>query len=337
MKVSCFKEQGGTLQLEERARPVPGPGELLLRVHACGICHGDVSLRYGAFPFARFPIVPGHEIAGVVEQIGEGVEGFRLGDHVGLSVLFNSCGQCGACKAGAENLCPTWTWTGMMVDGGYAEYVIAKAAYVAPLPPGLAFSHAAPLMCAGVTVYAGLRLARCRPGDRVAVIALGGLGHLGVLYARALGARVAVVSSTKSKEREALELGAERFIHMNSGEAASALQRWEGGADIILATAPNVESINAALAGLAPEGRAVVLGVGPGKIEVDPVALVMGQRQLMGSPAGSRRELRETLELAAKHSIRPRIETYPLERAAEAFAAVESGKFAGRIVLVNEA
>jgi D-arabinose 1-dehydrogenase-like Zn-dependent alcohol dehydrogenase len=198
----------------------------------------------------------------------------------------------------------------------------------------LSYIEAAPLMCAGVTVYSGLRHSGYHRGDRVAVIALGGLGHLGVLYAKAMGARVAVLSSTKAKEQEARSLGAELFIDLGKDDAARKLQEWDGGANVILATAPNVESVSNCFAGLAPDGTTVVLGVGPGRIEIDPVPLTMGRRRLLGSPAGSRKELVETLSFAAKHGIRPRVKEFPLERAAEAFEAVNTGKPAHRVVLV---
>jgi D-arabinose 1-dehydrogenase-like Zn-dependent alcohol dehydrogenase len=222
----------------------------------------------------------------------------------------------------------------MMVNGGYAEFVIAKAAYVTSLPSELGFAEAAPLMCAGITVYSGLKHSGYRKGDRVAVIALGGLGHLGVLYARAMGARIAVLSSTAEKEQEARGLGAELFINLKTGDAAQALQQWDGGANVILATAPNVESVSETFPGLAVDGTMVVLGVGPGQIQIDPVVMVMGRRRILGSPAGSRQELKETLRFAAEHGIRPRIKTFPLSRVADAFKAVHSGKLACRAVLV---
>jgi alcohol dehydrogenase len=334
MKAICIREAKGNLALEDRSKRSPSSGELLIRVRACGICHGDLMMQKGAFPFVRFPIIPGHEIAGEVEEAGENANGFKRGDRVGLSVLFSSCGCCEYCVNGSENLCSSWVWTGMMVDGGYAEFVIAKAAYVAPLPKQMSYIEAAPLMCAGVTVYSGLKHSGYRPGDRVAVIALGGLGHLGVLYAKAMGARVAVLSTSKAKEQEARSLGAELFIDLGHEDPALRLQEWGGGANVILATAPNVESVSKSFAGLAPDGTMVVLGVGPGHIETDPVTLTMGRRRLLGSPAGSRKELRETLNFAAEHGIRPRVEAFPLERAADAFQAVNSSQPAHRVVLV---
>lgn len=336
MKAVCIREPNGDLQIENRPRPSPGAGELLIRVRACGICHGDLMVQQGAFPFVQYPIVPGHEIAGSVEEIGSGVTGFKLGDRVGLSVLFSCCQSCPQCKQGAENLCPNWVWTGMMVNGGYAEFVIAKASYVTSLPPQLEYAEAAPLMCAGLTVYSGLKHSGYRKGDRVAVIALGGLGHLGVLYARAMGARVAVLSSTAEKEQEACRLGAELFINLKTGDAVRALQEWDGGANVILATAPNVESVSDTFPGLAADGTTVVLGVGVGRIQIDPVTMVIGRRHISGSPAGSRQELKETIRFAAEHDIRPHIKTFPLSRAAEAFEAVRNKQLPCRVVLVND-
>ena len=337
MKAVCLREPNGKLETEERPRHSPRSGELLLRVRACGICHGDIMMRLGAFPFVRFPIVPGHEIAGVVEEVGDGVKAWKPGARAGLSVLYASCGTCAQCARGAENLCPVWEWTGMMHDGGYAEFVIARADYVVALPDQLTDVEIAPLMCAGVTVYSGLIHAGVRAGQRVAVIGLGGLGHLAVLYARAIGARVAVLSTHEGKEAEAKQLGAERFIVSSTGNPAAALQEWDGGANIIVATAPTVESVSMTFGGLAADGTMLVLGVGPGRIEIDPTEMVMGRRRMMGSPAGSRSELRQTLQIAAEHGIRPRVKTFPLTQVADAFAAVERGDIAGRAVLIPAA
>lgn len=227
-------------------------------------------------------------------------------------------------------------FTGVTRDGGYAEFVVADADYVAPLPDTLSFADAAPLMCAGLTVYSALRRSGFRPGERVAVIGLGGLGHLGVLYARAMGGRVAVLSSTTEKEAEARELGAEIFIPTRTRAAAEALQAWEGGANLILATAPSVESVNSVFPGLAANGTLVVLGVGPGEVSLNPVSLIMGRRHVMGSPAGSRKELHEVLQFAASKGLRPRLTPFPLAGAAEALGKMHANQLRGRAVLVLE-
>ncbi|HKV27434.1 MAG TPA: alcohol dehydrogenase catalytic domain-containing protein, partial [Candidatus Acidoferrales bacterium] len=322
------------LVLEERARPNPANDEILIRTKACGVCHGDLMAQAGAFPFVNFPIVLGHEITGIVEAVGAEVSSWRKGDRVGLSALFSTCGKCRHCASGNENLCPGWVWTGVMKDGGYQEYLCAKANYAVRIPDVLDFAEAAPLLCAGVTVYSGLVHGGFAAGKKVAVIGTGGLGNLGVLLARAMGGRIAIISTNPQKKQEADELGAELFIDTTQKSTGEALQQWDGGADLVLATAPSVESVNQAFGGLAPDGTMVVLGVGPGSIEVNPIELVMGRRRVLGSPAGSLKELRECMGLAAKHGIRPKIRKRPLEAAGEALQEMCAGHMNGRAVLV---
>jgi D-arabinose 1-dehydrogenase-like Zn-dependent alcohol dehydrogenase len=334
MKAVVMKEQGGEVAFEERDRPAPGPGQVLIQVYACGVCHSDLSLLEGAFPFAQFPIVPGHEVAGVVEEVGEGVEWPQVGARVGMPWLYSSCGICEQCIRGEEILCPWGQITGVTQDGGYAEFMLAPAAYVAPIPDALDFAEAAPLMCAGLTVYNGLRNAGFQPGDRVAVIGLGGLGHLGVLYARAMGGRVAVLSSSPDKEEEARELGAERFIVSNEEDSIpKALQDWEGGANIVLATAPAAEPMIEALSGLAPGGTLAVVGLAPEEIPVDPAALITSRLRLIGSPSGSRKDIRDALQFSATHDVRPRITRRPLEEAGEVLNEMHEGRLRNRVVL----
>ena len=336
MRAIVFTKPGAPATAETLPRPVPGADEILIRVRACGICHGDLMAQQGAFPFARYPLVPGHEVAGVVEEIGTGVKWPEPGMRVGLSVLYSTCGRCKHCLAGSENLCPGLEWTGVMHNGGYAEYVTAKAEYVVPLPESLSFVEAAPLMCAGLTVYSGLVRGGFAPGNRVAVIGLGGLGNLGVLFARAMGGRVAVVSRDAGKEAEARDSGAEFFVDAQRDRVSDKLRAWEGGADIILASAPSVESATEAFGGLAPDGTLVILGVGPGSIQINPMELVMGRRRLIGSPAGSRKELRDCVDFAAHHGIRPKVRTLPLEDAGKALSAMQDGHMFGRTVLVMD-
>jgi alcohol dehydrogenase, propanol-preferring len=337
MRAAVVKAPQGELGFEDRKRPTPGPGEVLLRVRACGVCHGDLLLQQGAFPFARFPVVPGHEVAGEIEELGERVTWLKHGMRVGLSALYSACGHCKRCLRGDEILCAEgWEFTGVTKDGGYQEFMIASAAYVAPLPDALDFSDAAPLMCAGLTVYSGLRHAGFTPGHKVAVIGLGGLGHLAVLYAKVMGGRVAVLSTTAEKEGEARELGAERFINTKATSAGDELRAWDGGADIILATGSSFDSMTAAFPGLETDGTMVVLGVGPGSLAFDPLQLIMGRRRVMGSPAGSRRELRETLDLAATHGIRPRTTRFPLRSAGDVLTRMHAGNIRGRAVLMMD-
>lgn len=201
MRAIVFSKPGAPATAETRPRPAPGAGEILIRVRACGICHGDLMAQQGAFPFAKYPVVPGHEVAGVVEEIGTGVKWPEPGMRVGLSALYSTCGRCKHCLGGSENLCPGWEWTGVMHDGGYAEYVLANAEYVVPLPESLSFVEAAPLMCAGLTIYSGLVRGGFAPGDRVAVIGLGGLGNLGVLFARAMVGALLWSHEARAKKR----------------------------------------------------------------------------------------------------------------------------------------
>jgi propanol-preferring alcohol dehydrogenase len=337
MRAAVIKNPKSKLEMEERKRPSPGPGELLIRVRACGVCHGDLMVQEGRFPFGRYPVVPGHEVAGEVAEVGEGVQWLKLGARVGVSALYSACGHCTKCLGGDDVLCAQgWEFTGVTKDGGYQEFMLAPAAYVAPLPDTLDFAEAAPLMCAGLTVYSGLRHAGFLPGHKVAVLGLGGLGHLGVQYVKAMGGRVAVLSTSPEKEAEARELGAERFINTKAQASSEALSAWEGGADIILATASSLDAMTAAFPGLASDGTMVVLGVGPGTLALDPLQLIRGRRRVMGSPAGSRKDLRETLDFAANHAIRPRIKRFPLERASEALDRMHQGALRGRAVLIMD-
>src|SRR5215467_14145995 len=334
MRAAVLKEPKGQLQIQERAVPTPGQGEVLIRVHASGICHGDLMLRNGGFPFVRLPIVPGHEVAGVIENLGPGVNYPPPGTRVGILWLFSSCGHCESCIVGDEVLCANGQYVGMTRDGGYQEFMLARADNVLPLPDAFSFADAAPLMCAGLTVYAGLVYAGFKPGDKVAVVGLGGLGEMGIQFARAMGGRVAVVSSTKQKEGRARELGAEKFVHEGTEEIDEALRSWDGGADIVLQVAPAPTSANAALRGLAREGTFVLLA--PVPITLDSFALVLLRQRIMGSSSGSRKELRDTLDLAAAHGIRPHARRFPLSKASDALEELENARPAGRVVLVME-
>jgi len=332
VRAAVLTEPKTDLKLEERDRPEPGPGEVLIRVRACGICHSDVALQEGYYDFASFPRVPGHEITGTIEAVGDGVEWPATGAPVGLPWLFSSCGHCRQCIRGNEILCPENRFTGVNVDGGYQEYMLAPANFVQPLPEGLEFASAAPIMCAGITVYNGLRLSGMQPGDRVAVIGLGGLGYLGVQYAQAMGARVAVVSTSPAKEEKAKQLGAELFV-AGGPSAAAALAAWDGGADVILATPPALAPVNETFNGLAPDGTMVVLGVGAGDVQVAPLDLIMPRRRIIGLPSGSRHEMRDALEFAARHGITSEYTPYPLEEANEALAATRENRVPSRAVL----
>ena len=336
MKSAVVQKPNSGIVIEERPIPQPKTGEVLIKVHACGVCHSDLMVLLGHFPFATYPRVPGHEMAGVVEKVGEGVTWPKVGDRVGMPWLFSACGRCDLCVRGDEVMCPFGTVTGVNQDGGFQQYMIAPANFVAPIPDALGFAEAAPLMCAGLTVFNGLRNANYSPGQKVAVIGMGGLGHLGVLYAKAMGARVAVISGSPDKEEEARELGAEYFINSKAQKVADALRAWDGGADIILATAPSSEASTEAAPGLAPDGTLVALGVGPGNIQVSPMDLVGGRRRVMGSPSGGRNDIRATLSFSAHNHVVPRITKFPLEDAGKVLDLMHSGKLRNRGVLVME-
>ena len=336
MRSAVIDRAGAGVKVVERERPKPGPDDALVRVRACGVCHGDLMVREGHFPFARYPIVPGHEIAGTVEAVGDRVKNLKAGARVGLSALFSSCGECPPCRAGDEFLCGRLEFAGVTKDGGFQEAMIAPAAYLAPLPAALDFADAAPLMCAGLTVFSGMRHAGHEPGSKVAVIGLGGLGHMAVLFAKAMGSRVAVVSTSAAKETQARELGAERFVAARGALAGEALAAWDGGADLVIATSPDAETMSAAVSGLAGDGTMLILGAPGAPLVVPAVALIMGRRRIMGSPAGSRKDLADTLAFAAEHGIRPRTRRVPLDRLDAALTEMGSGHMDGRTVVVME-
>ena len=336
MKAMVVKAAQAPITLEERPKPKAGPGQVVIKVKACGVCHSDMAMQQGVFPFGKFPIVLGHEVAGVVDEVGPGVTWPKVGGSVGMPWLYDSCGHCDLCVRGDEIMCPEMTITGVNRDGGYQEYMLAPAAYVAPIPEGLDFAEAAPLMCAGLTVFNGIRVAGYKPGAKVAVMGLGGLGSLAVQYAKSLGARVAVLSTSPEKVKEAEKLGAEKFINTKKEDVVQALRAWDGGADIIVATAPNPEPMTQAFPGLAADGTLVVLGVGPGMITTSPMDLVGQRRKLMGSPSGSRHDLRDTLKFSLHNDVKPQIVKMKLEDAPKAHELMHGGKLVGRAVLIME-
>jgi propanol-preferring alcohol dehydrogenase len=334
MKAVVVQKPNTPIIIEERPIPQPKAGEVLIKVHACGVCHSDLMVLEGYMPLATFPRVLGHEVAGVVERVGDGVIWPKVGDRVGMPWLFSACGHCDQCVRGAEIVCPLATITGVTQDGGYQEYMIAPALYVAPIPGELDFADAGPLMCAGLTVFNGMRQAGFQPGQKVAVIGLGGLGHLAVLYAKAMGGRVAVISNSPDKQDEAKELGAEYFVNTKAQKTGDALRAWDGGADIILATAPSSEAATDAVPGLAPDGTLVILGVGAGNVSIAPYDMIGPRRRVMGSPSGGRSDLRATLNFSAHNKVLPRITKFALEDAGKVLDLMHSGKLRGRGVLV---
>lgn len=337
MKAVIVKQAKATPVVMDVAKPTIGPREVLIRVKACGVCHSDLHLANGDWDWdiIKFPLVLGHEVTGVVEEIGTEVEHVHPGANVGMPWLYASCGQCRECLRGEEIMCATLQGTGVTVPGGYAEYLKAPADFVTMVPEPFSFVDAAPLFCAGITSFSGLRNANTKSGQRVAVFGIGGLGHLGVLYAHAMGCEVIAISRKDEKLALAERLGAHRLINSEKEELGEALQAL-GGADVILAPTIATEQMGKAVEGLAPDGTLMVLGAAPGSFRVHPDVVISGRRKIIGSPAGSRKDLRDCLEFSARHGIRPMVETYPLEKTAEVFRRIEEDRVRFRAVLTPD-
>lgn len=322
--------------LEMRDVPVPSPdhGQVLLKVRACGICHSDLNLFNGVFPHARFPTVPGHEIVAEVVDLGPGVDWPEVGVRVGLPYLFSGCNHCEVCTRGDEILCPNLQITGITVKGGYQEYMLAPAEYVSRLPERFEDLQAAPLMCAGVTSFNGLRRAGAEAGDRVAIIGSGSVGHLSARFAEAMGARVCVVVENRAKESEVPEGVAEHVIAGDEvDDLGAALSEW-GGADVIINAAPTTTVANAAFTGLRPDGTLMLLGYSHAEpVQVKPLGMLIHRTRIMGMPSGSRQDLRDTLEFAASHDIVPEVRPIALEEAEEVWRRMETGTTEGYSVI----
>ncbi|NDU73715.1 alcohol dehydrogenase catalytic domain-containing protein [Actinomadura sp. DSM 109109] len=334
MRSAVLTAPGGPLQIVETEEPAPGPGEILVRVTACGMCFSEVNHLRNHYPFGTFPTVPGHEISGVVAALGEGVAWPEVGTPVGAAWLYGSCGHCDECVRGDQILCtgaPRQV-TGVNRDGGYAEYFVGRAGFVTPLPDGLDPVAGAPLMCAGITAFNGLRRAGAVAGSKVAVLGTGGVGTMAQRFAAAMGARVAVVSRSRRAEKEALDLGAELFVATAESDPAEALRAW-GGADLVVNTAPDTATGVAAFGGLRPDGTLLYLGVGAENVSVSPMALVSGRQRVMGVPSGSPHDLRDTLAFAVAHGIVPKVTPVGLDEAPGVLAAMDEGTHRGRAVI----
>jgi len=285
---------------------------------------------------SKYPFVPGHEVTGTVSALGEQAKGLKTGQRVGLGWWSQSCLSCHECLSGDHHLCSSVQGTIVGRHGAFADRVRAQWTWVRPIPDGLDMATTGPLLCGGVTVFTPLLINNVRSTARVGIIGVGGLGHMGVLLARAMGGRAAVLSTSADKQDEARALGAERFINLKTESPSEALRAWEGGADIILATPPAAEPMMAAFPGLALNGTMVVLGAPPDSIAVNPMELIMGRRRLMGSPAGSRKDLRDVLHLASTHGLHPRVTTMPLDDAERALKKMHQKSIHGRAVLVMD-
>jgi len=319
MTAAVVRRAGEPLALEERPVPEPGPGQIRIRVEACGMCAGDLHLQQGHLDFARLPVVPGHEVVGRVDAVAPDVSAWAAGDRVGVPWIWSTCGLCDACVAGDDPGCAQRQVCGVTVDGGYAPYLVVPAAFATRVSDELSAVEAAPLFCAGLSVYAGLQAAGVTAGMTVAVHGIGGLGHLALQYAGALDAKVVAITRGADKHDLARELGALEVIDALETDPAAAL-RDLGGADVVLTTAPSGAAMGPLLGGLKARGALVVVGASTESFPVVPMALLAGRLRVIGSAAGSRRQLREALDLAVRHAIRPVVETCRLN---EAPAALE--------------
>jgi len=312
MKVAVIVKPKEPFMFQEKPVPEAGPGQIRIKVSACGVCHGDYHIWEGLLHFAKFPLVPGHEVAGIVDQVGQGVNNWKIGDRAGMSWTYSTCGHCDACTGGDEQGCPEQIATGVNTDGGYAPYMIAPAKFAMKIPEELDLAEAAPLFCAGLTVYGGLKGANITSDMTVAIQGIGGLGHLGLMYAKAMGTRVVAITRGKEKCAFAISVGATDAIDTNEQDPGEALKKL-GGAHIILTTVPDGQLITPLLRGLARKGTLVMVGAATIPVSVVPMELMIKGGRIMGSTGGTRKEMKEVLELAVRHKIRPVIEKYKLE------------------------
>ncbi len=332
MKAVQISKPGGNFEVVERPIPEPGRGQVRIKVEACGICHSDALVKEGHWPGIQYPRVPGHEIAGRVDAVGADVTQWKPGQRVGVGWHGGHCFQCDPCRRGDFINCKFEKITAIHFDGGYAEYMVAPAEAVALMPDDLPADSAAPLMCAGITVFNALRNSGAHGGDLVAVQGIGGLGHLGIQYARQMGFRTVAIGRGGDKQALATKLGAHEYIDTNAGDPAEALQKL-GGAHVVLATAPDSKSMSALVNGLGPNGTLMVVGAGMESLNVTPLQLIGGSKSIRGWASGTARDSQDTLEFSVVSGVRPMIERYPLEKAADAYQQMISGKARFRVVL----
>jgi D-arabinose 1-dehydrogenase-like Zn-dependent alcohol dehydrogenase len=332
VKAAQVPKPGGDFEIVEREMPQPGPGQVRIKVNACGVCHGDVLTKEGGFPGLQYPRVPGHEVAGMVDELGAGVTEWKKGQRVGVGWHGGHDGTCVSCRRGDFRNCQNSKIAGVSYDGGYAQYMVAPTEAVVPIPESLSDAEAGPLLCAGITTYNALRHSGAMPGDLVALQGIGGLGHLGIQFANKFGYKVAAIGRGPENATLAKKLGASVYIDSKATNAAEALKKL-GGAQVILATAPNSKAMSELIDGLGPNGKLMVVGVGSEPIEVTPMQLISRSISIQGWASGTPADTDDTLRFSELTGVRPMIETYPLEKAGEAYARMMSGKAEFRVVL----
>src|SRR6266699_6639524 len=331
MRVAQVSGPKRPFEIVERPVPQPGPGTVRIKVAACGICHSDALVKEGLWPGIQYPRVLGHEVAGAIDAVGDGVTGWTPGQRVGVGLHGGYCGRCDPCRRGDLFACDTQQVTGIRYDGGYAEYMVAPVSAVARFPDDLSPVDSAPLLCAGITTFNALRNSGARPGDVVAVLGIGGLGHLGVQFAAKMGFKTVAIARGADKEAFAKKLGAHHYIDSHASDPAAELNKL-GGAQVVIATVTNADAMTAVLGGLSPNGVFLVIGAA-GPLSVDPILLLSGCRSVKGWYSGTAIDSQDTLSFSALHAVHSMNEVFPLERAAEAYERMMSGKARFRVVL----
>ena len=332
MMAAEISKPGGNFEIVERQIPEPGAGQVLIRVQACGVCHSDVFVKEGLWPGIQYPRVPGHEVAGIIDELGVEVTGWKKGQRVGVGWHGGHDNTCIECRRGRFLYCHNSQVAGISYDGGYQQYMVAPVEALAAIPNTLSDAEAGPLLCAGVTTFNALRHSGAAPGSLVAVQGVGGLGHLGIQFGNKFGYKVAAIGRGPDNSVLAKKLGASVYIDTQSTNAAQELQKL-GGAQAILATAPDSKAMSELIDGLGPTGKLIVVGISSDPIAVTPLQLITGERALQGSAVGTPTDSEDTMNFAELTGVRPMIETYPLEKAAEAYARMMSGKAQFRVVL----
>ena len=332
MKVAQISKPGADFEIVERAIPKPGMGQVRIKVQACGVCHSDMFTKEGLWPGIQYPRVPGHEVVGIIDELGELVSEWKTGQRVGVGWHGGQDGTCLYCKRGDFRNCRNLKVPGISYDGGYQQYMLAPVEALAAIPESLAAAEAAPLLCAGLTTFNSLRHSGALPGDLVAVQGIGGLGHLGIQYAKKFGYKVAAIGRDTENAALAMKLGANVYIDSNAASPAEELQKL-GGAQVILATAPSSKAMSKLVDGLAPNGKLIVIGATVDPIEVTPIQLITGSRAIQGWSTGTPADSEDTLRFSELTGVRPMIEIYPFEKAGEAYARMMSGDARYRVVL----